>query len=1017
MEINGVEHNINDKTKYYEIEFVRNTTITPVINVTYHDVLDAMTRAFYNNELSYVFNDNKSEVYDVDAVSVKIIEVNANTYDYCNISNVVLIERISNGKYTKNVKRYINSNKFIVETSYSNSDVIEISEYDKEHKTITKTKDNRVETYQMSEYEVITEHSFGSLKNLKELFTYDTSYNQLLSESTFDANLISYTYDTFGRVIEVGDYSNIIENTFVDNNLTLLTVNGNDISYGYTDDLLTTVTKGDVTYTYEYDEKNRVTKVLENGYTLVEYVYVDNITGNDAISSTVSKRVYTTENLYYEIKESYDKYNKLLKVERIFNNTTTVLKTCTYKSEVTEDLNVQVKYCGSTTLTAETKDSITYNYDYEEGQLKTVRKDNSEDPYLEYVYDKFGRVIEVIQDEGFKQKYTYVSENDPENIISKITSYVNLFEIGNVSYSYDNYGRLDQKIINNGSFEIKYIYIYSNAGNGRLTNKVSSVREYKNGTLVLRTALEYDSNNNITKITENDVVKHRYQYDSHNRLHIAYNQSTATEYLYDYNGNILSKKKYSLTSSGTLGTCTSIINYGYSTTRKNQLVSYNGSAITRNYMGAPSMIGDYTATYSYSKLTGLSKGNVKQGTQTYTYTYNSEGVRTQKKYVFTPGRQALASYEKSRVTDYTLTGSRIDSEKMVVNFNDNSSSTTIFIYKYIGNELIGFTYVKDGVSTDYFYEKNIFGDIIKIYNSSGTVVGSYAYDEYGNCTVTGSTNDSIAYSNHFRYRGYYYDDEMGYYYCNARYYNPEWCRWISPDSIEYLDPSSINGLNLYAYCGNNPVMYSDPSGHMPEWAMWLVGGVLLAGSIALTIATWGAASGTILASVKAIAIGATISGITSAAIGTVAGGISYENGVASWDWSGAAEGFMWGSITGVISGAAGSALSNVGSGLAAYGKLGKLGYAGIQGLINSGIAGGLTAGQGLITGSFSLDSVGLSAVFGFAGGAIGITKWGEGVRNIIVGAGLGLGESSIGEIIEWWQSRQQTNMAYLRFAY
>ena len=30
-------------------------------------------------------------------------------------------------------------------------------------------------------------------------------------------------------------------------------------------------------------------------------------------------------------------------------------------------------------------------------------------------------------------------------------------------------------------------------------------------------------------------------------------------------------------------------------------------------------------------------------------------------------------------------------------------------------------------------------------------------------------------------------------------------RWISPDSIEYLDPESINGLNLYAYCGNDPI--------------------------------------------------------------------------------------------------------------------------------------------------------------------------------------------------------------------
>ena len=389
------------------------------------------------------------------------------------------------------------------------------------------------------------------------------------------------------------------------------------------------------------------------------------------------------------------------------------------------------------------------------------------------------------------------------------------------------------------------------------------------------------------------------------------------------------------------------------------------------------------------------------------YEYNSSGIRTYKK-IINPDN----TYEEIH---YEVSGDMILQERR---FNSSTNTTTYIRYIYDETGVVGF---KTGTDinnlTTYYFVKNMQNDIVEIVDINLNSVVKYTYDAYGNVFISGTLSSTIGELNPYRYRGYYYDEETGLFMMGHRYYSPELCRFIQPDDIEYLDPSSINGLNLYCYCHNNPIMYYDPSGHMPEWAMWLVGGVLLAGSIALTIATWGAASGTILASVKAIAIGATISGITSAAIGTVAGGISYENGVASWDWSGAAEGFMWGSITGVISGAAGSALSNVGSGLAAYGKLGKLGYAGIQGLINSGIAGGLTAGQVLITGSFSLDSVGLSAMFGFAGGAIGITKWGEGIRNIIVGAGLGLGESSIGEIIEWWQSRQQTNMAYLRFAY
>ena len=61
---------------------------------------------------------------------------------------------------------------------------------------------------------------------------------------------------------------------------------------------------------------------------------------------------------------------------------------------------------------------------------------------------------------------------------------------------------------------------------------------------------------------------------------------------------------------------------------------------------------------------------------------------------------------------------------------------------------------------------------------------------------------------------------------SSRYYNPEWCRWISPDDIEYLDPELVNGLNLYCYCLNNPIMYADPSGHSAILIGLIIGAIV-----------------------------------------------------------------------------------------------------------------------------------------------------------------------------------------------
>ena len=166
------------------------------------------------------------------------------------------------------------------------------------------------------------------------------------------------------------------------------------------------------------------------------------------------------------------------------------------------------------------------------------------------------------------------------------------------------------------------------------------------------------------------------------------------------------------------------------------------------------------------------------------------------------------------------------------------------------------------------------GDVTHIYDMSGNLCAKYVYDAWGNHQIETNIND-IATINPIRYRGYYYDTETGLYYLQTRYYDPEIGRFMTIDDLAYLDPDSINGLNLYAYCGNNPIMYSDPLGHFAITS-FLIG---------LAVATL---------------IGAAVGG-ASYAIGQ---GINYLiTGDFEWSWGG-----FWGSI---IGGAIGGAVAYI----------------------------------------------------------------------------------------------------------
>ena len=139
---------------------------------------------------------------------------------------------------------------------------------------------------------------------------------------------------------------------------------------------------------------------------------------------------------------------------------------------------------------------------------------------------------------------------------------------------------------------------------------------------------------------------------------------------------------------------------------------------------------------------------------------------------------------------------------------DSKGSPSGFMYRMVG--------YSENVWDTYFFEKNMFGDIVAVYDASGTKLVSYRYNAWGMCVATyhnggGSTG---AKNNPFRYRGYYYDSDLGMYYLQSRYYDPVVGRFINADS--YL-VNSLLGYNLFAYCENNPVNKVDPTGHFADY--------------------------------------------------------------------------------------------------------------------------------------------------------------------------------------------------------
>ena len=252
------------------------------------------------------------------------------------------------------------------------------------------------------------------------------------------------------------------------------------------------------------------------------------------------------------------------------------------------------------------------------------------------------------------------------------------------------------------------------------------------------------------------------------------------------------------------------------------LTQYNGKAIT--YDGIGNMTSYNGSSYTWM---GRELRKITNGSNTYSYKYNADGIRTSKTV-------------NGTTTEFFLNGSQILAQK-------TGDSVMRFFYDSTGKR-VGFA---NGTML-FYYLYNVQGDVIAIVRAAtGQIVATYSYDAWGKCTVTNATGYAVGDKNPFRYRGYYYDTETGFYYVSSRYYDPEIGRFINADDIAYLGMGGLTSYNLFAYCGNNPVMGYDPYGTF-DWssfgkgAGWLAIGIT-AICVGVSVLTCGVAAPAMMA--------------------------------------------------------------------------------------------------------------------------------------------------------------------------
>jgi RHS repeat-associated protein len=570
-------------------------------------------------------------------------------------------------------------------------------------------------------------------------FTYDSNFNKVASITDPLRHQTTFKYDQGGNLLTVADPLNEQTNFTYDNVGELLTMKdalNNSMQFAYSNNDLVRIT----------DPLGRVTaRVMDQVDRLIT---LTNPIGQSTRYqySPLSQVTQTTDSLGNRTLFTYDGNGNVLTVADANQHATTyTYDSMDRLSTRTDPLgrleSYQYDVDGNLTQFTDRRGVVTtYNYDALNRRTSAIFASESS---INYSYDEASHLTRALDSISGAVVRSY---DDLDRLISEVTPQ------GSVTYAYDGAGRRTGMGVS-GQPAVSYVY-----DDG---NRLAQIMQGSSGV-----TLGYDSDGRRTSLTLPNGLTVSYSYDPASQLTGAnYGSQGNLTYSYDLAGRRTSVGG----SLARTGMPNAVGSAAYNA--DNQVTQFGPSNLTYDANG--NLINDGMNSYTWNARNQLSSIH---GAVTANFQYDAFGRRV--------------SRTIGGTTEYLYDG---------VNPVQELSGTTVTANLLTGLGVDQYFQRTDASGAADFLADAL-GSTIALNGLSGSLLGGYTYEPFGNVAISGTS------TNPYQYTGRP-NEGAGLYFYRARYYSATFQRFISEDPLEFAD-----GFNRYLYAGNNPIGFSDPFG-------------------------------------------------------------------------------------------------------------------------------------------------------------------------------------------------------------